>query len=175
MMDDRTRQAFALWTQAQPAVSAFVHAMLADRSERDDVLQEVAIAVLESFDDYDATRPFTPWAIGIARNVVLSAVRRARRRPLALDPVAADAFAAAVAEVADADRANLAHLADCLRRLDGRAREICELRYRSDLKPGRIAEVMGLQPNTVSKALQRAREDLRACIERRAGFEEGRA
>ena len=54
-MDDRTRQAFALWTQAQPAVSAFVHAMLADRSERDDVLQEVAIAVLESFDDYDAT------------------------------------------------------------------------------------------------------------------------
>ncbi len=174
-MDDRTRQAFALWTQAQPAVSAFVHAMLSDRSERDDVLQEVAIAVLESFPQYDPARPFTPWAIGIARNLVMATVRGARRRPLALDPVAADAFATAVAEVAEGERARLAHLADCMRGLDGRAREICELRYRSDLKPGRIAEVLRLQPNTVSKALQRAREQLRACIEERTRLEGGAA
>jgi RNA polymerase sigma-70 factor (ECF subfamily) len=52
-------------------------------------------------------------------------------------------------------------------RLDGRPREICELRYRAGLSPARIAEVLGMQPNTVSKALQRAREELRDCIERR--------
>lgn len=174
-MDDRTRQAFALWTQAQPAVSAFVHAMLGNRSERDDVLQEVAIAVLEAFPQYDPARPFTPWAIGIARNLVLASARGARRRPMALDPAAADALASAVAEVAEGDRARLAHLAECMQELDGRSREICELRYRGDMKPGRIAEVMGLQPNTVSKALQRLREQLRACIEERAALGEGGA
>lgn len=173
-MEDRTRLAFARWTEAQPAVSAFVHAMLGDRSERDDVLQEVAMAVLESFDQYDQSRPFTPWAIGIARNVVLASVRRARRRPPALDPAAADALAGAVAEVSADERVRLAHLAECLRRLDARAREICELRYRGDLKPARIADMLRLQPNTVSKALQRAREQLRECIDDRVAFEEGR-
>lgn len=175
MMDGDARQAFALWTQAQPAVSAFVHAMLGDRSERDDVLQEVAIAVLEAFPKYDRTRPFTPWAIGIARNLVLASARGARRRPVALDPAAADALASAVADVAEGERARIVHLAECMRRLDGRAREICELRYRGDMKPARIAEVLRLQPNTVSKALQRMREQLRACIEQRAALEEGRA
>lgn len=174
-MDDSTRQAVALWTQAQPAVSAFIYAMLTVRSERDDVLQEVAIAVLESFPQYDPARPFTPWAIGIARNLVMAAARGARRRHPAMDPAAVEAFALAMGEVTDAERGQLVHLANCMSYLDARAREICELRYRSDLKPGRIAEVLGLQPNTVSKALQRVREQLRACIEEQTRLEGERA
>lgn len=173
-MDDRTRQAFAHWTRAQPAVSAFVHAIVTDRAERDDVLQEVAIAVLESFDTYDQSRPFLPWVMGVARNTASDSLRRRRRMPALLDGPAADAFAAAVAEVSDAERARLAHLSDCLRELDGRAREICDLRYRLDLAPARIAELLGLQPNTAAKALQRVRDQLRECIERRAR-EEARA
>jgi RNA polymerase sigma-70 factor (ECF subfamily) len=50
-------------------------------------------------------------------------------------------------------------------KLDERARRICELRYRDDLKPASIAERVGMSANTVSKALQRIREQLRACIE----------
>ena len=68
-MDPATRQAFAQWTLAQPAVSAFVHAWVQDRAERDDVLQEVAVAVLESYEAYDPSRPFLPWALGIARHL----------------------------------------------------------------------------------------------------------
>ena len=41
-MDPSTRQAFALWTQAQPAVSAFVYTLVGDRAMRDEILQEVA-------------------------------------------------------------------------------------------------------------------------------------
>ncbi|MEY4118533.1 MAG: hypothetical protein RLZZ116_1861, partial [Planctomycetota bacterium] len=47
-MDARTRQAFTLWTQAQPAVSAFVYALVGDARTRDEVLQDVAVAILES-------------------------------------------------------------------------------------------------------------------------------
>jgi len=56
-------------------------------------------------------------------------------------------------------------------KLEGRAREACDLRYRLDLKPARIAELMGLQPNTASKLLQRVREELRACVEQRVRAE----
>jgi RNA polymerase sigma-70 factor (ECF subfamily) len=58
-------------------------------------------------------------------------------------------------------------LPECLAELNGRAREACELRYRTGLDNGGIAEAIGVRPNTVSKLLQRVREQLRACIERR--------
>jgi RNA polymerase sigma-70 factor, ECF subfamily len=173
-LDPRTRQAFTLWTHAQPAVSAFVHALVGDRAARDEVLQETALAILESFDRYDASRPFLPWALAIARNKVANARHRGRRFPALLTEAAENALADAVAMVGDDERARLAHLADCLARLEGRPREICDLRYRTGLSPARIAGALGMQPNTVSKALERAREELRACIERQLAAEAAR-
>ena len=62
-------------------------------------------------------------------------------------------------------------LQDCLGDLEGRARTICELRYRQDLKPAAIAELVGMTANSVAKTLQRIRDQLRDCIERKAALE----
>jgi RNA polymerase sigma-70 factor (ECF subfamily) len=166
-MDPRTRQAFALWTQAQPAVSAFVYTLVGDRRQRDEILQDIAVSVLESFANYDQSRPFLPWALGIARNEVANARRRWGRFPALLTEAAESSLAAAVADVGEGERDRLAFLDDCLRRVDGRPREVCDLRYRSGMSPSRIAVLLGMQPNTVAKTLQRVREQLRECIEQR--------
>lgn len=170
-MDPSTRQAFTLWTQAQPAVSAYVFALTGDRALRDEILQATALSVLESFGTYDASRPFLPWALSIARNEVANARRQARRVPMHLSTTLGDAAEEALARAVDAiareEHERLAHLGECVKLLEGRAREICDYRYRAGLKPGRIAELLGLAPNTVSKALERLRGDLRDCIERR--------
>jgi RNA polymerase sigma-70 factor (ECF subfamily) len=99
------------------------------------------------------------------------------RFPAPLTEAAQDSLAAAIADVEPAERAAADHLDACLKRLDGRQRQMCELRYRTGLKPARIAELMGLSSNTVSKSLQRIREALRECIERqiRAAATGGRA
>lgn len=172
-MDPRTRQAFTLWTQAQPAVSAFVYALVGDRRLRDEVLQDVAVAVLESFASYDASRPFLPWALGIARNEVGNARRRRGRFPAPLSEAAQASLAAAVAEVEEGELDRLAFLDDCLQRVEGRPREICDLRYRGGLDLEQIGQRLGMQPNTVSKTLQRVREQLRECIEGRLAAQAG--
>lgn len=69
-MDARTFEAARLWTLAVPAVSAFISSLVRDFQDRDDLLQNVAVAVLESFDRYDPSFSFTGWAIGIARNQI---------------------------------------------------------------------------------------------------------
>ena len=46
-MDDSTRKATRLWTLAQPRVSAFVTSVVRDFRDRDDVLQDIAVAVVE--------------------------------------------------------------------------------------------------------------------------------
>src|SRR4051794_9045060 len=78
-MDEQLRQATRLWTSAQPTVSAFVATLVRDFRDRDDVLQETAVAVIESFDHYDASRSFVGWALGIARNQALMHLRRRGR------------------------------------------------------------------------------------------------
>ncbi len=68
-MDDRTRQATRQWTLAQPVVSAFLTSVVRDFRDRDDVLQDVAVAVVECFDRWDRERPFVAWAMGDASRV----------------------------------------------------------------------------------------------------------
>jgi RNA polymerase sigma-70 factor (ECF subfamily) len=74
-----------MWTLAQPAVSAFITSVVRDFRDRDDVLQDVAVAVIESFGRWDPERPFVAWAIGVARNQVGLYLRRRRREQHVLE------------------------------------------------------------------------------------------
>ena len=172
-MDERTRQATRLWTLAQPVVSAFVISVVRDFSARDDILQEVAIAVMESFDRYDPQRPFVGWAMGIAQNQVRLYLRRIHRDRLVFDDDVLLQLAVAFEETSPDQSRSLGFLRGCLDQLEGRARELSELRYGRDLKPAAIAESLGISANTVAKALQRIRDQLRACIERKSAVEGG--
>ena len=167
-MDEQTRQAMRLWTLAQPVVSAYVTSVVRSFRDRDDVLQDIAVAVIDSFAAYDEQRPFTAWALGIARNQVGLYLRRLRRDRLVFDDATIATLTAAFAEVRPEETHRLDLLQVCLQGLAGRAREICTLRYEQDLKPAAIAEIVGMTANSVAKALQRVREQLRECIERRS-------
>ena len=174
-MDEKTRQAARLWTLAQPAVSAFVTSVVRDFRDRDDVLQDVAVAVIESFGNYDPQRPFVAWAIGVARNQVGLYLRRRRRDRLVFDEATVECLASAFAEVGTQQDNQLDFLRECLKSLQGRTRQLCELRYQDDLKPAAIAEMIGMSANNVAKALQRVRDQLRECIKRNAVAEGGGA
>lgn len=48
--------------------------------EPEDLVHEVWARALAGFESYDASRPFRAWLFGIARNVLLEALREARKR-----------------------------------------------------------------------------------------------
>jgi RNA polymerase sigma-70 factor (ECF subfamily) len=167
-MDETTRQATRLWTLAQPTVSAYITSLVRDFRDRDDVLQETAVAVLESFDRYDPARSFVGWALGIARNQVGLYLRRRGRDRLLFDTEATEQLAVAFESITSEETHQLDHLRECLQLVQGRARQLCELRYRDDQKPAAIAAALGMSANAVAKALERIREQLRECIQRKA-------
>ncbi|MDY3552225.1 sigma-70 family RNA polymerase sigma factor [Gemmata sp. JC717] len=166
-MNPAVVEATRLWTLAVPHVSAFVTSLVRDFQDRDDVLQETAVAVLNAFGRYDPAQPFVAWAIGIARNQVRLHCRRKNRERIAFDSDAVDALAHAFAVVPPHDP-RLDHLGRCVEALDPQAKELCRLRYELDLKPARIGERTGTAASAVAKALQRVRDRLRACVERKA-------
>ncbi len=166
-MDDRVLMATKQWTLVQPVVSAFVGAIVRDFAARDDVLQEVAVAILESYDTYDPARPFQAWALGIARNQIRNYLRRQKRDLLTFD----EKVIASLADTFDgigAELRTLDHLHVCVGKLDARALELLELRYTQDLKPAAIAARLQSTANNIAKALQRIRDSLRDCVRKQA-------
>lgn len=164
-MDRSTADFTRQWTAALPKVAAFVGSMVFDPSDRDDVLQDCAVAAMTSFDRYDSSRPFAAWVIGVARNQVRLYLRRKSKDPHVFDDDALDALVEAFSRVKPDVEHKLTQLEYCVERLEGRARQLCEFRYAHDMKPAAIAAELDMTPNTVAKSLQRIREQLRECME----------
>lgn len=164
MSNPQNREAARLWTLALPSVSAFVACQVRDVSLRDDVLQETAVAILDSFDRYDPSQPFTAWAIGIARNQVRLLWRKLSREKVHFDQETLDALARAFESEPLAD-IRLDFLQQCLESLEPSSRDLCRQRYENDQKPGTLARILGQSANTISKNLQRIRDRLRQCVE----------
>lgn len=163
-MNTSTRQVMRQWTLAQPVIASYITALINDFTVRDDILQDVAVAVLESADRYDPSRPFIGWTIGIAKNIIRNHFRCSSRDRLIFDDELTAKLAIAFERASPTILSKLDYLEDCLPSLEGRAREICTLRYTENLKPAAIAERLNMRANTVAKSLQRIRERLRECI-----------
>ncbi|HEX3135026.1 MAG TPA: sigma-70 family RNA polymerase sigma factor, partial [Planctomycetota bacterium] len=156
-----------LWTQAHPAIAGYVTAVVTDPHAADDVLQEVALTLLRKFSDYDPTRPFTAWAMGVAKTAILSE-RRDRARALSrLRPATVESLEQVWQEILPTADARRGALTDCLRGVSGRSRELVVLRYEEAIEPQDIATRLGMTAVAVRVALTRIRAALQTCIEKR--------
>ena len=136
-------------------------------------MQDIAVAVFESFDSYDPRRPFDKWALGVARNQFKTYLRKRKRdrERLVFDEETVACVEKAIAEEPVEEIRKLDFLRECIQDLGGRGRQLCEMRYQDDLKPRAISESMKMPGAAVRKALQRVREQLRQCVERKAAAE----
>lgn len=164
-----------LWTKAQPAVASYLGALLIDFRDAEDVLQNVAVACLRKFADYDPQRPFTAWALGVARLEAMHLRRTRARCRLVFDDELLEWVAAASEEIAPELERRSAALRECLKRMPDRASRLLALHYGESLKPTDIAGRVAMAVLAVRVALSRARAVLRECIERRLRTEDTRA
>ena len=63
-----------LWTVAQPVIRSYVRSVVRDVHVTEDLLQQVALTLVEKFGQYDRGRNFTGWCMGIAKNKVMNYV-----------------------------------------------------------------------------------------------------
>ena len=80
MTQQASEQLARLWTESQPIVAAFILSAIPDFHQAEDVLQQVAVVLVREFERFDASRPFLPWALGIARNLALKSRRDVAKR-----------------------------------------------------------------------------------------------
>lgn len=149
-----------------PRVQQLAWRILADSQAAADCAQEFLIKLLRVLPEYDAGRPFWPWAQRIAVRGAIDLARRERRwdhAPLhaVADPIAGDGERPDRAFEARRVQDRVREAAD---RLPGNQRAIFVLRDLEDWSTAEIAGQLGLAESTVRVHLARARARLRAAL-----------
>lgn len=152
------------WAKAQPSLTAFLIASTPQFSDAEDLLQEVAAEVARRFDDYDASRPFLPWALWVAKIKIANFYRARERSPVKFIGDSIDALAEACDRVQMTLSEEKWALEKCLNAVTGRSRELLQLRYFEDMGPQEISDRVGMTPGAVRIALSRIRSALITCV-----------
>ena len=166
----KNKELAVFWAQSQPAIASFIHALVPNCQDADDILQNVAIITVEKFDEFDRDRSFSAWCTGIAKNLILKyySPKGSKQPILNIEAIKK------VAQVYEEDSQSIHDQIDsmekalkkCLMRLKGKIKKIVKMHYTDELKPARIAQLLSMTPNNVAVLLHRVRLSLKACVDR---------
>lgn len=147
----------------QAGVWRYLRALGCDRAEADDLTQETFLAVLQKpFDDYNPAATAS-YLRKVAHNLFISVRRRAGRVVAVAEIEQVEAIWAGQ----DNGEVMLDYLRECLGELTQRARGALEMRFRDRLPRVEIAAELKITEHGAKNLMQRAKKQLRGCIERK--------
>jgi RNA polymerase sigma-70 factor, ECF subfamily len=152
----------------QKDVTRVVAAMLFDRQESEDLVQQVFIRAYEYLDRFQAGKDMGVWLKAIARNTVRMHLRENKTAQKHLQ-VYREWMERHCEE--DLSQDYLEHrrraLVECLAGLPEQSRRIMDMKYRRAMTIEKIGEAVGKSIDAVAKSLSRIREALRDCVRER--------
>jgi len=162
-LEDKFRFLFA---EHEPALRAFVRALLPTANDASEVTQEVAVVLWQKFGDFDASRDFRKWAFGVARYEVLAFLRDKGRDRHVFDADLVNKLADEADEAGPRHEAQRDALEDCLKKLPEARRALVLAAYAKGIRMDELAERRGQSAMSLYKALHRIRQSLLECVER---------
>lgn len=144
----------------------YVVALVPNLGDAQEIVQQTAVVLWEKFDQYDAERPFAPWACRFALNVTRQWMARRQRWKALLESGLAEELALRREQLQSEFDARLVHLSHCLQKLPEDQRSLVDGYYFRQLDAATVSEQAGQTMDAFYKALQRIRRQLRDCIER---------
>lgn len=166
-----TREQFAAdLERVRARVFGYIHTLVRDLADTEDVFQLTALAMWRRFETFDPTRSFLAWALGVARLEAAAWLRSRARDRLRFSDVSMltlmEAFAAFPDAEADDRQAALPGCVDKLSVDDRRLLQECCL---GDENVAAVAARLGRSAPSVHNSLRRIRRLLFECIERKLG------
>jgi RNA polymerase sigma-70 factor (ECF subfamily) len=156
------------------ALTAFLRASVEDRAAAEDLFQETMLVAWRKIGSYDRTRPFGAWLRGIAKMLVLAYYRHAaREKSLGPEKVLEHLdrqLTHIERQLGDTFDEKIAALRDCLARLEPDYRQTIELHYQQEKTTDWIASKLLTTRDAIQKRLQRARQQLAECLQRKGVF-----
>lgn len=153
------------FTNCQRDLRAFIVGMTPAKSDADDVLQEVNLALWRKRHLYDASQEFLRWAFGFAVIEIRNFRSRSAKSRMWFNNSVLESMAAAWPHESNTNERRDA-LATCLQKLGTTERQFVADFYGKQMSAQDLASARGKPLSTVYKILTRARESLRKCVNR---------
>jgi RNA polymerase sigma-70 factor (ECF subfamily) len=163
------------WTAVQPDVFSYVATIIPNLHDAQDVVQKVAVVIVDKYEQYDSKRSFRDWVLGITRYEILKYRQDKAREKLVFSENLIDRLTELQQHRKEdqMDDPYCSALRHCLKSIRGRRRAVLDMWYAEEVNADVIAKEMVISKNTVYSIIHRVRNFLRTCIERRlASMEE---
>jgi RNA polymerase sigma-70 factor (ECF subfamily) len=161
------QQFMRLFLEAERELLRYVMVLVPNVSDARDVVQETAVALWQAMEKYDRTKPFVPWACRFALNEARMHLRTESRRRRLIDEDVAALLDERRLEMASSLDMRREHLRDCLSRLPDEQRQLVRGYYFDEESIDALAGHLGRGAESIYKSLQRIRQALHQCIERK--------
>lgn len=152
------------FTRDRSKLFRYIFSILPNHADAEDVFQRCSLVLWQKFAEFDQERSFFAWACGVAFNEVRHFTRTNRNRRLQFDTNL-------ITEISDIrlaqdDHASdvLAHIADCLKRLPPRDRNLVRKAYAGSGTIKNFAESTSSAAQTIYNNLARIRRLVRECV-----------
>jgi RNA polymerase sigma-70 factor, ECF subfamily len=169
---DRTAEFLALFSANTRRIYSYIVTLLPQRSDADEVFQDVCTVLWERFHEFQRGTSFGAWGCRIAYFKALQLKKRRRLQPIAFSDATMEALDHDVAEMCESLEAEYRALADCVAKLNEPDRQMIVVRYHKGGNPQRLAEALGRPSRSVYKSLERIRRTLFQCITRTMALED---
>jgi RNA polymerase sigma-70 factor (ECF subfamily) len=144
----------------------YVMAIVPDREDARDIVQETLISLWKKRDRYDPSRPFVPWACRFAANEIRMLRRRRKRWRWIASEELIDLLLARREELSGQLDERHEQLQKCLGKLPERQRTAIARYYFHEEAVPQVADRLSTSAEAIYKILQRARQYLFDCITR---------
>lgn len=145
----------------------YIMTFIPRRDDAEEVLQRAATVLWEKFAEYDRSRDFLPWALRVTYFEILNFRKEIARNRLVLR----EDVIQAVAETREAQLPVLEEqrraLRECLEELSGEDAALLRRRYCDAETIAMLAEERGKTAKALYRRLDRIRELIAECVERR--------
>ena len=161
---EERKRLMALMTRHQRQIFAYIYALVPNRYDAEDLLQETSVVICEKFHEFEEGTDFVAWACQIAYWRVRYSRQKYARSKVVFNQEIVDAIAhSAVEMIEELDDRHVA-LATCLQKLPQRDRELLLVRYEPGSGVEEAARRSGRTLQTAYKALARLRKLLLDCV-----------
>ena len=160
-----------LFAEHHRRIYAYVRALVPDRNDAEDVVQNTCVVLWERFEEFQLGTDFAAWAIAVAFNQVRTHRNRQQRERLRFSDTLMEKITSIEAQMASEAHDRQAALQACLEKLQHRDRELLSTYYSPATSARTVSARLRMPVTTVYKTVDRLRKRLFECVERQMSRE----
>jgi RNA polymerase sigma-70 factor (ECF subfamily) len=158
------KRLMTLITRHQRQIFGYIYALVPNRYDAEDLLQETSLVICEKFNEFEDGTDFVAWACQIAYWRIRYSRQKFARSKVVFNQEIVDAVAQTASTMTGELDSRHEALGNCLQKLHPRDRELVLTRYEPGSGVAEAARRSGRTVQTAYKALARLRKLLLDCV-----------